>query len=122
MSVSRTGPKSLAVCNVLRAVLLLRFRAFEQPHFNQFMLRTLAFKAVQLIRHRKGLSLRFIILALIAHDQPAALSRGIPMMCYSQIGVHPVPPDAADSSRPPSCFDLVPNRHYALSFAKDSCF
>ena len=65
------------------------------------MLRTLAFKAVQPVRYRKGPSSGFIILVWIAHDQAAALTGGI----YTQIGVHPVALDDAFPSRPQSRFD-----------------
>ena len=54
------------------------------------MLHTLAFKPGQLLRHRKGPILTLLILMWIAHDQPATLSGGIPMICYTRIGVHPL--------------------------------
>ncbi len=59
----------------------------------------------------------------ITHDQPAALSGGLPIMYYTQIGVHPVPPHAAVPSRPPSRFRSAPQSSLrSIPLAKDNSF
>lgn len=45
------------------------------------------------------------------------------MMFYTQIGVHPIPPDAADPNRPPCRLDLVPHSTLrSLPLANDNSF